>query len=273
MMIKQHKTHIIMNKLSYFFFLAFAFSFASCDLVETISTSTSNTYYLWLSADADTYVECFVGPGGGCAGGDINHAGSQQLVSAAVGGTRKRIYVNFPKPSFPQGTVIEEAYFELYHSGKNEDGKSDNISLNVTRVPITWTASEVTYNDQPLEPGNFGEFYLKLESQAWSGSDNIAYAMSQAYLESQPFEGFAVDIPRPEPGYEKGFYSSNHPSNSLGDPGFAPRMLMKVTLPEGAVVSDIQLRDFNSDSAGSQIFSFLFRNGNQWPSDWEIARD
>lgn len=247
---------------------------ASCDLVTEITDTTSGrssgTVYYWISSDADTYVECIsvVGP---CASFDADRSGSDGLVVASNHFGVKRTYVNFPKPVFPAGTVIEEAYFELYHSGKNEDGKTDDIELKVTRVRDTWNAGTVRYENQPVPVESGGEFGIDLESQDWSGTQDIHFAMQRNLIEGDPFQGFVVFLSSPEPGYEKGFYSGNHSSRTLGDLGFAPRLLLKVTLPQGTTTDDVTFPELHADGSGGSFFGIEFRNTADWPADWDIA--
>jgi len=245
---------------------------ASCDLIETVTVadSASGTVYYWISSDADSYVECIssVGP---CQSFDVDRSGSDGLVAAHNAFGVKRTYVNFPTPEFPAGTKIEEAYFELYHSGKNEDGKTDNISLDVTRVRQSWNAGQLRYANQPVQTGSGGEFQLRLESQTWSGTQNISFAMQQDLVGNSGFQGFVAFISGFEPGYEKGFYSGNHSSRTLSDLGFAPRLLLKVTLPAGSTTNDVNFQTVHPDGSGGSFLGFQFRTGNDWPAAWDLA--
>lgn len=252
-----------------------ALAFGSCEVIEPIlnpdnPVSASGTVYYWISSDADTYVEC-IGVVGPCQSFDVDRSGSDGLVVARTSSGVKRTYVNFPRPVFPPGTQIEEAYFELYHSGKNEDGKTDNIQLNVTRVRSPWNAGTLRYDNQPVRVESGSEFGMRLESQAWSGTQNISFAMQQDLMSSNAFEGFVVFLSQFEPGYEKGFHAGNHASRRLGDLGFAPRLLLKVQLPDGMTSDDVDFPSLHTDGTAGSFFGIEFRNGNDWPADWDIA--
>ena len=244
----------------------------SCELIDIAQDPdrASGTVYYWISTDADTYVEC-IGVVGPCQSFDVDRSGSDGLVVAHTASVIKRTYVNFPKPAFPPGTKIEEAYFELYHSGKNEDGKTDNIQLSVTRVRNAWSAGQLRYVNQPVPVESGGEFRMRLESQAWSGTQNIGFDMNQDLIDGSTLEGFVVFISPFEPGYEKGFYSGNHTSRTLGDLGFAPRLLLKVTLPEGMSTDDVTFPGLHTDGSAGSFFGIEFRNSSNWPADWDIA--
>lgn len=240
---------------------------SACELIEIAAPDGS--VYFWITTDADTYVECSFA-GGGCNGADFDHSGYDFVTVANSALSIKRSYVNFPKITFPAGTVIEEAYFEMYHSGKNEDGKSDEIQLDVNRVYTPWNAGSISYTNQPIQPGNGGAFQMKLKSQDWSGTSNIATLMQEAIPANQ-FEGFLVSLQSPNPGYEKGFYSGNHRSRTLSDLGLAPRLLMKVNLPDGSDASDVVIGPGHGDGSGGNYVGFRFRSGTNWPSDWNVA--
>jgi hypothetical protein len=226
--------------------------FTGCDIIEDVidieNGTGAGTLYYWITTDADTYVECTFS-GGGCSGGDFDHSGYDFITVANSQLSLKRAYVNFPGVQFPQGTVIEEAYFELYHSGKNEDGKTDDLQLDVNRVRTAWNAGTITYFNQPIQPGHGGEFQLKLESQNWSGTNNMAGAMQQD-LGSPNFQGFLITYHNAVPGIEKGFHSGNHRSRTLNDLGLAPRLLLKVTLPSGFDSDDVLIGPGHGDGSG-----------------------
>ena len=119
-----------MKNLLFIFITISLVSLSSCDIFEqSIQTAgESGTVYFWLASDADTYVELV----GGTTPTQANNSGHDFLaVQHSVLGV-KRTYVNFPLPSFPEGTEINEVYFEMFHSGQNEDGKTDDINIDVT---------------------------------------------------------------------------------------------------------------------------------------------
>ncbi len=245
-------------------------SFCSCEIIDEIeSSSTIRTAYYWIIADADTYVEC-VKAGGICVPVEANYAG-RPLVTAHNALGVKRSFVNFPLPDFPKGTVVDEAYFEMFHSGTREDGKTDDIFIDVNTIDEPWIADDVHYNNQPIQPGLTGLFQIKLKSAAWSGSSNIATLMNDRINAPEQFHGFVAFIQRPEPGYEKGYYSNNDDSVFNDGLGRAPRILLKVTLPEGANANDIGFNDQHTDINGSRIFGSSARQVQDWPADWEVA--
>ena len=262
-----------MKTFKLFFIATILIGFNSCDLIldeaDIEEVIGNRIAYYWIMADADTYVEC-VKAGGACVPVEANYAGRPLVTSHNALGI-KRSYVDFPLPDFPQGTTVEEAYVELFHSGTNEDGKTDNISIDVTRVRTPWIADDVHYENQPVRTGGGGEFQIKLKSNNWSGTSDIAFAMNQEISNPSDFHGFVAFISRPEPGYEKGFYSNNDNSVIQDGLGQAPRLLLKVELPEGVSVNDIGFPERHTDANGSQVFGSRVRQTTDWPSDWQVA--
>ncbi len=246
---------------------------ASCDIIDEavqVDKTATGTVYYWISSDADTYVECLT-IAGGCSGGDIDHSGYDFVAVAHTSSEIRRAYVNFPQPSFPSGTVVEEAYFELYNIQKNNDGKSDDILLDVNRVHKDWNAGQITYSNQPILTGNGAEFNMKMRSQNWCGTIDIGSFMQQDLLTASNFNGFLVSIQSYEPGYDKGFCSGNHKSRTLTDLGLAPRLLLKVKLPAGFTTDDVQFTKTHADGQGGSYVGFRFRQGADWPADWKLA--
>jgi hypothetical protein len=261
-----------MKKCALFLTLLCCILYSSCDLVNDVVNTqvSSGTLFYWISSDADTYVECS-NTTGACTGGEVDHSGYDFVAVSHTPNDIKRAYINFPKPAFPPGTVINEAYFELYHSGKNEDGKRDDILLDVNRVHKDWNAGLVTYANQPIPTGNGGEFYMKLESQNWSGTTDIGTQMQQDIITNDDFNGFLVSIQSFDPGYDKGFHSPQTRTRTLTDLGLAPRLLLRVTLPAGFTTNDVQFNTTHTDGLGGSYVGFRFRSGGSWPADWKLA--
>ncbi len=261
-----------MKKLKLAFIFLFATAFSSCDIATDLLDleEASGTVYYWLASDADTYVECLniVAP---CAGEQIDRSTNPGLVVAHTPGVIKRSYINFPMPIFPDGTVIEEAYLELYHSGTNEDGKSDDINLSVTRVKPIWNAATMTFQNQPIPVESGEEFKMDLKSDDWSGTSNMAFSLQKDIVENRDLEGFVVFIRNKEPGYEKGFHSGNHSSRSLDNLGMGPRLMLKVTLPQGSSTSSVRFNNNHFDGSSGSFFGVQYRSGINWPADWDVA--
>ena len=262
-----------MKTMKLFFLLSILLGFTGCELIfneEDIEAVVgSRIAYYWIVADADTYVEC-VKAGGGCTAIEADYTGRPLVTSHNALGV-KRSYFNFPLPNFPAGTIVEEAYVEMFHSGSNEDGKTDDIAIDVSRIRTSWVADAVHYNNQPVLPGGGGEFLLKLESRDWSGTNNIASAMNQEIQNPNDFHGFVAFIARNEPGYEKGFYSNNDILTAADQMGRGPRLLLKVELPQGVSTQDVNFPNQHSDGNGSTIFGVQVRQSNDWPIEWNVT--
>ena len=236
------------------------------------------TVYLWIGADKDTYVSCG-GPSLGCPERTWNFGGQSNLSVAGSEIALKRSYVHFTLPTLPVFTKIEEAYLELFHPGKNEDGKTDDILLPVAKCPFQWNPLTLTYENEPV-PISTAEssFKIKLRSQDWSGSENINVLMGEYFANPQDFLGFIVQWHYQTLGIEKGFYSNNHSSRTVSDLGLAPRLLVKLTLPEGKTVNDIILpsvlpadNDLGFSSGSNVLMVNFVSGGNNWPTSWNVA--
>jgi len=245
--------------------------FISCGILPTgTGDEESGTVYLWIGADKDTYVSARESNRNFGGNGFLVVAGNQDLSII------KRSYVHFLIPNLPEGTEIEEAYLELYHPGKNEDGKRDDISIPVVRAVKNWSPLTMTYDDQPNSFPSSHEFSLNLRSQAWSGSDDIVSLVRQIFDNPDTFHGFVLFWPDVQLlGIEKGFYSNNSQDRTAGDMGRSPRLLVKVTLPDGKSTDDITLPPFPSDNDlefdGQDVQMLRYAGGDDWPEDWNVA--
>ena len=232
--------------------------------------------YLWISSDKDSYVSCGP-PSGNCPEQNFNFGTNSSLVVANSAVAIKKSYVHFTLPNLPSGSQIKEAYLELYHSGKNEDGKSDNILIPVGLASDDWSPMTLTYANEPNRSFPSEEFSIKLRSQDWSGTQNISRLIQELIFTSKEFRGFQLYWPYQSQGIEKGFYSNNYIGRTVGDMGLAPRLLIKLTLPASKTVADISLpqqlpSDTDLNFPGQLVTMMQFvTGGNNWPASWDVA--
>ncbi len=232
--------------------------------------SLGDTWCLWIGADMDTYVSC--GRSAGCDEGDLNFGQHASLVVALWELAAKRTYIHFLIPNVPQGTEVLEAYLNLYHGGKNEDGHSDDVSTPFQEATEAWTPMELTWNNQPsFSPG--GRHYIDLKSQAWSGSDNISDMVRGYFDDPSSHKGIVVYWSNVAIPIEKGFYSNNYTGRKADDLGLSPRLLVKIKLPSGKTINDVTLPPLSADTdldfAGQQVLMMRYSPGSDWPEDWD----
>lgn len=248
----------------------------SCPGDDPDPTAASGTICVWLASDRDTYAS--FGRVGEEA--DRNFADYGFLAIAKGELARKQAYVNFARPIFPEGTEILEAKFEMFHGGKNEDGTTDDILLNVGAIKNEpWSRSTLTWNNRPdrggMPPVDVPP--IRLRSQAWSGTDNIAGAAQEMLItQSSGHYGFVVSLGQVfGAGVEKGFYSNNDIRRKRDDLGLSPRMVMKIRLPAGKTTKDIQMPFLSPDHDFSKlvqpITTIRFSPGSDYPADWNVS--
>lgn len=263
------------------FLLLFAAS--SCKLkakIESIDPGevAEGTVFLWVSSDKDAYVSCG-SAGTPCSESQLNFGKFGQLVVAKNGVALKKSYVHFGLPILPEGTVIEEAWFEMYHPGKNEDGKTDDILIPFATAAASWSPMLLNLDNEPnpqLTGGGGGVMTIHLNSQAWSGSGNISGLIKKWYDGTMSNYGFYIYWNLQNPGIEKGFYSNNDIRRKAMDLGLAPRLLIKIKLPDGKSTNDISLPPIPAgndlDFNGQEILMMRFSGGDDWPEVWKVTR-
>ncbi|MEL6771124.1 MAG: DNRLRE domain-containing protein [Bacteroidota bacterium] len=269
--------------------LALLPAFTGCDLIEQLEEEidetdvplATGTVYMWIGADMDATVSCGPLTVPGCPEADNNY-GTQGGLSVSFNGVGiKRSYVHFGLPTLPEGSTVDEAYFEMYHGGQNEDGQSDDITIPVTLAGAPWKPLEITYNNQPNRStsGSSG-FGLTLNSMDWSGTADIANLVQSHFDSPATNYGYVVYWgSNAGNGIEKGFYSINDYRRTRTDLGLSPRMLVKVTLPPGYTTADIDLAPtLNADSdlnprGSGPILMVRFASGtSDWPDAWNVTR-
>ncbi len=265
------KLHYIISVLLFCFFIS------SCKTSGTIKKGepAEGTVFLWLGADKDAYVSCGRPTVSGCPKKEWNFGNYGTLVVAFNGVALKKSYVHFGLPILPEGTEIKAAYFELYHGGKNEDGKTDNLRIPVAMALSSWSPLKISLANEPNKSLSGIGTYINLNSQDWSGTPNIASLIRAWYANPSSNHGFYIYWPRPEtPGIEKGFYSNNSYQRTAEDLWLSPRLLLKVHLPQGTTASDIKLpplpADTDLDFGGQEVLMMLYQGGREWPDEWEV---
>lgn len=231
--------------------------------------------FLWIAADYDAVLRC--SDSNQCAEGDTNYGLDGYLAASNETVDRKASYLHFPVPELPPGTEIVEAYVELYHGGVMEDGKPDEQCLPVAPAVAPWEYDTITWNNQPntmfLSPG--GAFRIAVETDAWSGTGNIAGHVQSLVTGALPNDGFAFFAPQPgAPFIDKGFDSNNTFTRKTDDLGLAPRLLVRARLPETAErrieMPELDERNdlpFNGDT----IVIGYAEAGADWPESWEAT--
>jgi hypothetical protein len=227
---------------------------------------SSDTWCLWIAADMDATVDSSMP--------DVNW-GQDGYNRVALGGATKRSYIHFLIPNFPEGTDVTEAYVELYHGSKNEDGKTDDIEIPFQEASDTWSAPYIIWNNQPpFSPG--GTHTIDLRSQSWSASDDIE-GVVQAYIDD-PASHRGIVVYWSDVGFtmEKGFASNNDYRRTATEMGVSPRLLVKVKLPQGKTMADdVTLPPFPAgndlDFPGQQVVMLRYSAGSTWPESWEAV--
>lgn len=229
--------------------------------------------YFWISSDKDTYVSCG-NPMQGCPEQNQSFGMSGQLVAAESDISIRKTYVHFTPPTFPAGAVVLEAYLELYHSGKNEDGNTDDLLLPVDTAAAPWSPNTLTYANQPNN-SLFGSMTtLDLQSQAWSSTPDIAGLVEQWVDNPTINNGLVVYWYSTSQNAEKAFHSNNHTSRQAQDLGLAPRLLMKVNFAEGTSTADMTLGALPPDNdidLGVNVLMVNYKSATEWPADWAVA--
>jgi len=260
--------------------LLLAFFVLSCDEDNNPTPpnqgTASGTVSLWISSDKDAYVSC--GRTSSCEEGDLNYGTHDHLVVAGGQNGRKRAYVHFPIPNVPEGTEVLEAYLELFHSGKNEDGKTDDIDIPFGELQQGFAPLTVTWNTRP-DPGTTeGQYRIKLHSQAWSGSQDIKDLVAGYLGSPESHLGFFLawnELFHSGLEIEKGFYSNNEKDRTESDLSKAPRLLVKIKLPDGKTTDDMTMPFMTTDNDLKDLTRptlMLRYTQGDWPATWEVTR-
>lgn len=247
-----------------------------------VSGGAGQIVHLWVSAYQDAYVHCSYDNQAVSHTQNYGTSFDLRVQNDAFG--ESRTYVQFDYPELPEGTVVEEAYFELYHAGAREDGQTDDISLYAVRPQQAWDSATINYGNQPIPGGAVSnEFRMRLNSQDWSGSQNIAPLVVPQIFDPATNNGFMVYWPFGQsPRINKGFYSLNNFRQTfapaIAGMSFAPRMLLRVRLPAGTSVNDIGgvmehpfdvYNDLGRLARPPRAIAFV---GSQFPTNWQVKR-
>lgn len=272
--------------MKYTFLLIIALASVGCNLpTQPGGTSNTDIAYIWTSAYTDTYISSQE-PDRNFSANDLMVA--QNGVGALGPGLKTTAYVKFLMPILPQGAKVEEAYFEIFHGGKNEDGTTDEITFNVSEIGRPINARTVTWNNGPdgrtFIPGMpVSPNPNRFRSQDWSNTPDIAGLIQKYIDDPSANNGFRVTISDIRT-YYKGFYSNNAYDRTRTSLGKAPRIVMKVTMPAGtANAQNISWPNIPADHdmtnpavfpAGQQILISQYQfGGADFPQSWNVKKN
>ncbi len=268
-------------------FTALLFLFGSCKNSTPVSPALSGVVYMWIAPAADTKIDSDQP--------DMNFsdAGDNTIARYHIPGTQAwhvTSYVKFLLPQLPPDTKVDEAYFELYHSGTTEDGTPDNTRFMVSPVGVWWNAKTVTWNNGPdrgTVTSGVNPIGVILHSNDWCGTPNIADTLVHWMADTSWNTGFRVTLSDPQNWY-KSFYSNNSfigANNKDGRTdstvGRAPRLLMKIELPQGKTTKDIIFPQLPPDmdiklgpytAAHGIVWMADYATGVDWPQSWNVKK-
>src|SRR5437016_1770403 len=100
-------------------FAAFAAAgLAGCSIPVAPSATGSGVTYMWIGAASDTKIDADY------PNTNFSQAGDLTFARAHIAGASAwyaKSFVKFQVPKLPAGTKVDEAYFEMFHSGTTED--------------------------------------------------------------------------------------------------------------------------------------------------------
>ena len=236
--------------------------------------------WIWLAADQDTSARC---QAPGCIGGDFPFGSDPDLLASTEPADLGRTYVQFTMPNLPTGSVIEEAYLELFQSGAV--GTFGQQTVSVVPVEDPWRPGTLTYNSQPRSFPGINEFETTPSGNGsgWWTSPNLKVYADYKLANPQLNYGFVTtsvrDLSKPPGQQDTGivrFRSNNHSSRTVTTVGQAPRFVLRVTLPAGSTVADVTIpplapgHDLLTNPAG-QSARALISEGPTVPTGWNVG--
>jgi hypothetical protein len=246
-------------------------------------TSQGATAFLWLAADKDAWVGCRAQ---NCADGDLNHGTlfSIDISAPTIPPGTTRIYVEFYLPELPDGTVVEEAYINLYEDSRQIPG---NESRPVIKVLQEWDPRTINHNNQPMPIGYLSEdarLGPYQDVNEWRGtypfSNNLASVVQEHLRDPGRNHGFLINNPS-NITYLRSFRSDNALSRTETDMDFSPRLLIKVRLPNGteSFLGPINVvlpplppdTDLDENLTGPDVLMVRIAGGAVWPASWDVA--
>jgi hypothetical protein len=257
-------------------------------VVMTSSGAASGTVYMWIAPIVDTKIDADAP--------DMNFykAPDNTFARAHIPGTTAwyvKSFVKIQLPRLPEGTKIDEAYFEMFHSGTTEDGTTDNTSYHVSEVGVPWRADSITWKHSPdggtLSSG-LNVLSARIHSNDWSGTEDISGIVKNWFADSSKNNGFRIELGDNQNLY-KSFYSNNsfigsHNSDGRSDStvGKAPRIVVKIELPAGKTTADIKWNAILPDNdltfgsfskRTNHIIQAIYASGTQdFPAEWGVKK-
>lgn len=251
-------------------------------------TAEGEFAYVWLAAVKDADVRC-AAPG--CADGGTRY-GDLPALNLALGDAMppgiQKAYVAFYLPGFPPGTEVVEAHLNLFEQSEQIPSTSPRP---VDLVPGPWDPMRISYDRQPVPPGARGEMVGEIGGfggrNEWRGMRASVSALVRAVTahlaDPSSNHGFVIqNFPDDSGLYLRSFSSLNHPTRTASDMGQAPRLLLKLRLPEAAPslsAANVVLpplpaeTDLDETLPPGEVLVMRVAGGEDWPDDWDVAVD
>jgi hypothetical protein len=266
--------------LSLIFLVILSLNFISCAGITPQPLPDPNppvnngkyTAYFWLTAIQDAHITSQIP--------DMKNSGGFSLVSAhGAPNGEQRIYLQFFMPQLPAGTVVKEAYFNVWEDSQTGQPGFSGINLATAQGP--WDASTLTWNNQsnPVGPTSVGTglgTYTTLN--IWKGTGNISNIVQQKLDNPSTDYGWLLDNSAAS-AYTRSFRSMNAPqARTATTLGTAPRLLIKVESPSPINTSSIGTSITGPTELGTtfgfgtNILVYQVASGsNGWPASWDVA--
>ena len=236
--------------------------------------------FLWLSAWEDTYAVSSPG------NANVNYGRSSTLLLGRTNVSRSELFVRFQLPGLPAGSVVEEAYLQLFANDQLAGYPSQAAQVPIHEVD-PWQAPTVTWDNRPLAQALRG--YLNVVPNDWARSGNLAGVVQRHVDDPNTNNGFALTsdlFPAPVPAINFVSLGNDHTPSMFGlsytglDVSAAPRLLVRVKLPVGATAADVVAPPSDNPSDrlgmgdGSGFFPapprMLLERGGAWPVAWNV---
>lgn len=195
---------------------------ACCMPLVVGSSPPQQPAYLWIAADMDAYVASAPSENLNMGGLDFLNIAR----SVVPGLTNERAYIHFTLPQLPAGTIIEQAYINLYENSRIDPGMA-TISIGWAQGP--WSPATITWANQPSPPGpqGFGTAIGPFRNvDEWRGHPDSLHAQVIELVDgTRTNDGFIFDTLGPLASRRSFAADIERTPNTLGT---APRLLLKV---------------------------------------------
>lgn len=239
--------------------------------IQPEASGPGQEYLFQIPTSGDTYtISGWDEPGDGA---NVPLAWFDHMVVSNLGFRMRTGYLQYEIPPFPDGTVVTSARLALYCDGVEREPWTDDGPLTLSGTVHSshpWDEDRITWNNPPslVRSLSDGEFFIPV-AIGWMLSDDVSLPLERAIAGENRVLTVQLDLKNPDLyEYLVWIRSSEYVQEYPDSLDKGPRLLLAVTLPEGATFTEGLAPEGHQFSEDLDRWKWRYQQGREIPQAW-----